>query len=148
MRNSSVSVLNVITSRLSREFQYGPRRAAYDLKKLRGKHIVARIGKTPRYEAIPEGLKAMAALIMLREKAIKPLLAAAKHPRRSRRPSNSNSDRRSLLHDSSCDAGGIPRTRPRCLILTIFLFQIGRLIKAEKITAGWLQHDICCRNGL
>jgi len=70
MRNSSVSVLNVITPRLSREFQYGPRRAAYDLKKLRGKHIVARIGKTPRYEAIPEDLKAMAALIMLREKPI------------------------------------------------------------------------------
>jgi hypothetical protein len=78
----------VRTQSRDREFPYGPRRAAYDLKKLRGKQIVARIGKTPRYEAIPEGLKAMAALIMLREKAIKPLLAAAKHPRRSRRPSN------------------------------------------------------------
>jgi hypothetical protein len=29
--------------------QYGPRHAAYDLKKLRGKHIVCRIGQTRRY---------------------------------------------------------------------------------------------------
>ena len=35
--------------------QYGSRRAAYDLKKLRGKQIVCRIGKTARYETIPQG---------------------------------------------------------------------------------------------
>jgi hypothetical protein len=58
--------------------QYGPRQAAYDLKKLRGKHIVARIGRTRRYEALPSGLRAMTALIVLRNKAIKPLLAAAR----------------------------------------------------------------------
>jgi len=59
------------------ESQYGARRAAYDLKKLRGKQIVCRIDKTRRYEPIPRGLRAMAALIVLRDKAIKPLLAAA-----------------------------------------------------------------------
>ncbi|PYV59486.1 MAG: hypothetical protein DMG98_05575 [Acidobacteria bacterium] len=59
------------------ESQYGARRAAYDLKKFRGKQIVCRIDKTPRYEPIPRGLRAMAALIVLRDKAIKPLLAAA-----------------------------------------------------------------------
>jgi hypothetical protein len=32
--------------------QYGPRRAAYDLKKLRGKHSVRRIGHTRRYEPL------------------------------------------------------------------------------------------------
>jgi hypothetical protein len=69
-------------------FQYGPRRAAYDLKKLRGKQIVSRIGKTPRYKVITEGLRAMTALVILREKTIKPLLAAAKDHRRSRRPRN------------------------------------------------------------
>jgi hypothetical protein len=56
---------------------YGPRQAAYDLKKLRGKQIVQRIGSTRRYEVIPSGLRAIAALLVLREKAIKPLLAAA-----------------------------------------------------------------------
>jgi hypothetical protein len=70
------------------ESQYGPRRAAYDLKKLRGKRIVCRIGKTARYETIPQGARAMAALVVLRDKAIKPLLAAAQQHRRSRRPQN------------------------------------------------------------
>ncbi len=59
------------------ESQYGARRAAYDLKKLRGKQIVCRIDKTRRYEPIPRGLRAMAALIVLRDRAIKPLLTAA-----------------------------------------------------------------------
>jgi hypothetical protein len=76
--------------RLSRQnqSQYGPRRAAYDLKKLRGKQIVDRIGKTARYQPIPQGLRAMAALVVIRDKAIKPLLAAAQQHRRSRPPQN------------------------------------------------------------
>jgi hypothetical protein len=63
---------------------YGPRHAAYDLKKLRGKHIICRIGHTRRYEPLANGLRAMTALIVLRDKAIKPLLAAARplHPTR------------------------------------------------------------------
>src|SRR6267142_2001499 len=64
--------------------QYGPRHAAYDLKKLRGKDIVHRIGHTRRYEPLPTGLRAMTALLVLRDKAIKPLLAAAQ-PLRPRR---------------------------------------------------------------
>ena len=56
---------------------YGPRQAAYDLKKLRGKQIVHRISATRRYQVIPSGLRAITALLVLREKAIKPLLAAA-----------------------------------------------------------------------
>jgi hypothetical protein len=65
--------------------QYGPRHAAYDLKKLRGKQIVRRIGHTRRYEPLPTGLRAMTALLVLRNKAIKPLLAAAQllHPARA-----------------------------------------------------------------
>src|ERR1700680_2538601 len=54
----------------------GPRHAAYDLKKLRGKQIVRRIGSTRRYEPLPTGLRAMTALLVLRNKAIKPLLDA------------------------------------------------------------------------
>ena len=64
--------------------QYGSRHAGYDLKKLRGKHIVRRIGHTRRYEPLPTGLRAMTAMLVLRNKAIKPLLAAAQplHPAR------------------------------------------------------------------
>jgi hypothetical protein len=68
--------------------EYGPLRAAYDLKKLRGKDIVRRIGKTRRYEVIPKGLKALTALVVLRNKAIKPLLAAAQELRPARHAQN------------------------------------------------------------
>jgi hypothetical protein len=64
--------------------QYGPTRAAYDLKKFRGQQIVQRIGETRRYEARPAGLKAIAALVVLRDKAIKPLLASVQQLRPSR----------------------------------------------------------------
>ena len=64
--------------------QYGPTRAAYDLKKFRGQQIVQRIGATRRYEAGPAGLKAITALVVLRDKAIKPLLAAAQELRPTR----------------------------------------------------------------
>lgn len=68
--------------------QYGPTRAAYDLKKFRGQQIVQRIGQTRRYQANPTGLKAITALIVLRDKAIKPLLAAAQGLRPSRGAQN------------------------------------------------------------
>jgi hypothetical protein len=48
------------------ESDYEPRRAAYDLKKLRAKNIVQRIGQTCRYKSTPSGLKAMVALVILR----------------------------------------------------------------------------------
>jgi hypothetical protein len=70
------------------ESEYGARRAAYDLKKLRGKKIVRRIGQTRRYESIPKGLRAMTALVVLRNKAIQPLLAAAQKLRPSRGAQN------------------------------------------------------------
>ena len=40
---------------------YQPRQAAYDLKKLRGKKLVSKIGNSRRYEATPEELNAMTA---------------------------------------------------------------------------------------
>src|SRR5262249_37080059 len=63
---------------------YGPPPAAYDLKKLPGKQIVRRIGHTRRYETPPSGLRAIPALLVPRNTAIKPLLAAARplHPTR------------------------------------------------------------------
>ena len=71
------------------ESAYGSRRAAYDLKKLRGKKIVRRINQTRRYESMPKGLRAIIALVVLRNKAIQPLLAAAQDLRPSRGAQNS-----------------------------------------------------------
>jgi hypothetical protein len=53
---------------------YTPRQAAYDLKKLRAKQIVERIASSQRYQPSHEGLRAIAALTVLREKILKPLL--------------------------------------------------------------------------
>jgi hypothetical protein len=53
---------------------YQPRQAAYDLKKLRGKKLVAKRGKSRLYEAPAEGLRTLVALGMLREKVLKPVL--------------------------------------------------------------------------
>jgi hypothetical protein len=53
---------------------YQPRQAAYDLKKLRGKRLVCKIGKSRLYEAPAEGLRTLVALGILRDKVLKPVL--------------------------------------------------------------------------
>ena len=50
--------------------------------------MVRRVGKTRRYEPILAGLKAMAAVVILRDRAIKPLLAAAQEIRPARGAQN------------------------------------------------------------
>lgn len=67
---------------------YTSRKAAYDLKKLRGKNVIRRVGKSRRYEIVPDGLRAVTALLVLREKAIKPVLAGVGKARRGRQPKN------------------------------------------------------------
>ncbi len=57
---------------------YKPRQASYDLKKLRGKQWVLPIGKSRSYQVAPEGLRTITALLVLREKVFRPLLAGAR----------------------------------------------------------------------
>jgi hypothetical protein len=56
---------------------YGARRAAYDIKKLRAKGMLQKIGASRRYEPLQKGLRALTALVVLREQVIRPLLAAS-----------------------------------------------------------------------
>ena len=70
------------------ESNYQARQAAYDLKKLRGKGMVQRVGTTRHYEPTATGVKALAALLVLRDKVIKPLLAASMETRPSRGAQN------------------------------------------------------------
>jgi len=69
--------------------KYGPRRAAYDIKKFRAKGMIRKVGKSRRYEPVPEGLRAITALLILREKVIRPLLAASCQRDSSAKPFNS-----------------------------------------------------------
>lgn len=66
--------------------RYTPRQAAYDLKKLRGKNLVRKIDNSRRYEPVPAGLQNMAALLILRDKVLKPVLAGAGKPKRGPKP--------------------------------------------------------------
>jgi hypothetical protein len=68
------------------ESQYQPRHAAYDLKKLRGKNWVHKIGSARRYHVETSNLKIMAALLTLREKVIKPVLASVTQPKSEPNP--------------------------------------------------------------
>lgn len=68
---------------------YQPRHAAYDLKKFRAKQWLRKIGSSRRYETTPDGLRTMAALLILREKVIKPVLAGAGKPKPGPKPQHS-----------------------------------------------------------
>ena len=68
--------------------QYRPRHASYDLKKLRGKNWVEKIDQSHRYAPTATGLKTMAALLTLREKVLKPVLAGAGNPKSGRKSEN------------------------------------------------------------
>ena len=70
------------------ESDYGPRRAAYDLKKLRAKGMVSKLGNSRRYETLPEGIRSLTALLVLRGKIILPLLAASRQPEPTQTPTH------------------------------------------------------------
>ena len=65
---------------------YQPHHASYDLKKLRGKLWVEKIGKSRRYQLSSTGLKTMTALFTLREKVIEPVLDGVGKPKRGPKP--------------------------------------------------------------
>ena len=68
--------------------EYDTRRGAYDLKKLRGKDLIARTPKSRRYTVPLQALRSIAALVILREKIIRPILAGIGKPKLGRKPKN------------------------------------------------------------
>jgi len=65
---------------------YTTRNAAYDLRKLRGKHLTGKPGRTRRYLISPSAARIISALLTLREQVIAPLLAGTADPRIRRTP--------------------------------------------------------------
>lgn len=55
---------------------YDTRRAAYDLKKLCGKSLVTKAGRSRRYQVSEAGPRTIAALLIPGDQVLKPLLAA------------------------------------------------------------------------
>jgi DNA-binding transcriptional ArsR family regulator len=65
---------------------YTIRQAAYDLRKLRGKELIIKPGRTRRYHLTPHNAGTIAALLTLREHVIAPILAGIRSPRMGRKP--------------------------------------------------------------
>ena len=76
------------TKQLGGPSEYTSRQAAYDIRKLRAKRLLKKLGKSRRYQPTAEGLRAIAVLVVLRDKVIQPLLAANLQTKRGRKPKN------------------------------------------------------------
>lgn len=67
---------------------YTVRQAGYDLRKLRGKHLIDKPGRTRRYHVPSLAARTIAALLTLRDQVITPILAAVRSPRMGRKPAH------------------------------------------------------------
>ncbi len=65
---------------------YTTRQAAYDLRKLRGKQLIEKPGRTRRYHVPPTAARTITALLTLRDQVIAPILAGMRSPRMGRKP--------------------------------------------------------------
>jgi hypothetical protein len=68
---------------------WNARRAAYDFEKFRGKGLVSRLPNSRRYAVPQQAIPTIAALVILREKLLRPILAAVRKPRIRHPPRNS-----------------------------------------------------------
>lgn len=67
---------------------YNRRKASYDMNKLRGKEIIERIPRARRYSCKTTGIETLTALIILREKIIRPIIAGTVGKKAGRPPKN------------------------------------------------------------
>ncbi len=65
---------------------YTARQAGYDLRKLRGKQLISKPGRTRRYHVPADSARVIAALLALRDHVIAPILAGVRSPRMGRKP--------------------------------------------------------------
>jgi hypothetical protein len=80
---------NTVRSMLpATDSSYDPRRAAYDLRKLRGKELLSKVPDSRRYFIPQQAVRTIAALVILREKILRPILAGVGKPRMGRKPKN------------------------------------------------------------
>jgi hypothetical protein len=73
---------------MTRHDGYTIRQAAYDLRKLRGKNLIDKPGRTRRYQVPSSAARTIAALLALRDHVIEPILAGVRSPRPGRKPAH------------------------------------------------------------
>jgi hypothetical protein len=67
---------------------YSARRGAYDLKKLWGKNLVSKVAKSRRYSVPLSAIRTIGALVLLREKLLRPILSAVHNQNPTTKPVN------------------------------------------------------------
>jgi hypothetical protein len=67
---------------------YTVRHAAYDLRKLRGKQLITKPGRSRRYQVPAPAARTITALLALRDHVIAPILAGVRSPRMGRKPTH------------------------------------------------------------
>lgn len=84
------SAADVVTKvhAISGESDYTVRQAAYDLRKLRAKHMVVKPECSRRYQVPPQAARTITAVIVLRDQVIAPLIAGVRSPRQGRKPAS------------------------------------------------------------
>jgi hypothetical protein len=65
---------------------YNVRQGAYDLRKLRAKHLVDKPGRTRRYHVPNDAARTITGVVTLRDHVIAPILAGIRSPQRGPRP--------------------------------------------------------------
>jgi hypothetical protein len=93
----------------------GLAQTGYDLRKLRGKDLLVKPGRSRRYQLPPPAARTIAGLLALRDQVISPILAGVRSPRLGRKPAHWTAiDRdyetlrigmQSLFHDLGITAG-------------------------------------------
>ena len=73
---------------MTRQPGYTIRQASYDLRKLRGKNLIIKPGRTQQYQIPPAAARSIAALLALRDQVIAPILAGVRSRRRGRKPAH------------------------------------------------------------
>jgi hypothetical protein len=68
------------------DHDYTVRQGAYDLRKLRGKKLIDKPGRSRRYHTPLPAARSITALLTLREQVIGPILAGIRSPRTGRKP--------------------------------------------------------------
>jgi hypothetical protein len=87
-RGFTVAEFTAKAQLLDRHADYTIRQGAYDLRKLRGKGLAVKPGRTRRYHVPPGAARTIAAMLALRDQVIAPILAGVRSPRPGRKPAH------------------------------------------------------------
>jgi hypothetical protein len=82
----TVTDLTTKVHAITGQTSYTTRQAGYDLRKLRGKELITKPGRSRRYQVPARAARTITALLALRDHVIAPILAGVRSPRMGRKP--------------------------------------------------------------